>query len=111
MLFSSQPQGNLPVSGVGFGWGPGSVMVMTPGTGPPGSPLLECPPCVTGSPDLGGDPLEELVEARTMEKIGKKMVPIALGEQGFFVLFCSSGQTLIVLYSVYGKMYSATTVL
>lgn len=64
-----RPQGSFLVPGVGLGWGPGSVAVMVPGAESPGSPHMERPPCVTGSPDLGGDPMEEPGEGGAMKNI------------------------------------------
>lgn len=64
-----RPQGSLLFPGVGLGWGPGSVAVMVPETESPGSPRMERPPCVTGSPDLGGEPVEEPGEGGAMKKM------------------------------------------
>lgn len=64
-----RPQSSFLVPSVGLGWGPGSVAVIVPGAESLGSPRMERPSCVTESPDLGGDPVEERGEGGDMKKI------------------------------------------
>lgn len=98
-------QGSLTVSGVGLGWGPRSEVVMAPWVSPVGVSRL----CHWES-WLGRRSSEGASRGWNYgENLKEGGPPLCVGSRVF--LFCFSGQTLLVLYSVYDKMYSATTVL
>lgn len=106
-----RPQGGLLALGIGSGWSPGSVEVMTPGAGLPGSPCCRVPFVSLGvltQEEILWRSQERLELWRKFEGVWS---PLCVMGSGFIVLFCFPGQTLILLYLVYDRIYSATTVL